>query len=224
MSDYPIIPVKGRMTDRQFIDDSVCLVTTINASSFKLSGIAKDLAEVYGYANLFENRKQLYNLKRVVWSDRPNVGSLVVKEPPAEWYYPIVVGMVTQFCQGDSVEYNDVSRYFIETSRDMHYVNGLMSDTKQSRRDNFKSCLNELGDYVKQKKNIRKVIFPTGVGRRGKMDHEWNVAYLKELRSFAHQLDLNNVKVMLLGQEEGTKNLPAKASTAGDGRQTQTTV
>lgn len=90
--------------------------------------------------------------------------------------------MVTQFCQGDSVEYNDVSRYFIETSRDMHYVNGLMSDTKQSRRDNFKSCLNELGDYVKQKKNIRKVIFPTGVGRRGKMDHEWNVAYLKELR------------------------------------------
>lgn len=115
--------------------------------------------------------------------------------------------MVTQFCQGDSVEYNDVSRYFIETSRDMHYVNGLMSDTKQSRHDNFKSCLNELGDYVKQKKNIRKVIFPTGVGRRGKMDHEWNVAYLKELRSFAHQLDLNNVKVMLLGQEEGTKNL-----------------
>lgn len=201
MENHPLIPMKGRMTDKQFSNASTCLVTGINATSFKLAGIAKDLSDVYEYANLFKDRKQLYSLNRAVWKSRPNVGSLVVKEPPPASNFPYVVGLVNQFGPGECREYNSVSKYFIETSRDMHFVHGLMSDTMEDRRENFKWCLKQLADYVIQNKSIGRVVIPAGIGRRGKMDYEWNTVYLKELRSLAQQLDLNNVTTILLEQE-----------------------
>lgn len=188
------------MTDRQFFDHNVCLVSAINATAYKTSGIAKDLVEIYPYANLFEDRKQLYNLNRTIWCDRPTVGSVIVKEPPIKSNYPYVVGLVTQFGLGDSVDYNAVAKYFVGNSKDMHYVNGLMSDTQENRRDYFKKCLSQLADYIMQNRNIKKVIFPTGIGRRGRMDHEWRTQYEPELKNFAHHLDLNDIEVVLLEQ------------------------
>ena len=173
MAEYPLIFMRGRMTDEKFLDPKVCLVTGINATSFKPSGIAKDLSETYKYASLFDSRKQLYNINRTIWSDRPRVGSVVVKEPPESSNYPTVVGLVTQFGQGDALEENAVSKYCVENSRDAHYVNGLKMDTTKNRRENFKQCLKELCDYIINISTIGKVVFPAGIGARGKLGQEW---------------------------------------------------
>lgn len=219
MEDYPLAIVKGRMTDRQFLDSHTCLVAAINASSFKLGGIAKDLAKTYTYANLYENRKQLYNLNRTISSDRPDVASLVVKEPVSGSLYPTVVGMVTQFGQGEYVEKNPVAKYFIESSRDGHYVAGLLLDTMEKRLDNFKMCLKLLADYVEHNKTIRRVVFPSGIGRRGIMDHEWKMSYLRELKSFALHMDLNNIKVLLLEKPSPLEEEGGEESRSVGGRQ-----
>ena len=203
MSAFPIIAAKGRMTDRDYFDAKTCLVAAINSSSHKASGIAKDLGDIYPHANLFEERKQLYNLNRAIWYDRPSVGTIVVKEPPSspKSNYPYVVGLVTQFGPGDSIEYNNAAKYFVENSRDVHYVNGLMLDRKENRRENFKRCLHQLSSYVMQNKNISKVVLPSGVGRRGKTDGEWKTYYFSELKNMAQQLDLNGIQVVILEQD-----------------------
>ena len=206
MAEYPLISLKGRMTDRHFFSQNVCLAVSINATSFKLSGIAKDLAEIYPHANLFEGRNQLFNLNRTILSNRAIVGSLVVKESPSSTNYPHIVGLVTQFGPGDSVEYNPTAKYFVENSRDVHYVTGLIADTKENRREQFKSCLQHLGDYVMQNKAIKKVIFPSGIGRRGKLDQEWKINYLNDLRDLARRLDLHDIGVVLLELENPWNN------------------
>ncbi|KAG0711037.1 hypothetical protein GWK47_021542 [Chionoecetes opilio] len=76
-----------------------------------------------------------------------------------------------------------------------------MSDTKQNRRETFQKCLQHLVDYVLQNKTIRKVVFPNGIGIRGKADHECKTYYLVELKDLARRLDLNNTAVVLLEQE-----------------------
>lgn len=196
------------MTDKQFLDPNTCLVVAINATSFKLTGIAKDLSDLYGHANLFEGRKQLYNLNRVVKSDRADVGSLVIKEPPAGSNYPFVVGLISQFGPGEAVEYNEVAKYLVDCSRDKHYVGGLILDTECYRREYFKRCLRNLSDYVLQNKSIRRIILPSGIGRRGKVDYEWKTFYLREIKCFAQHMDLNSIKVVLLEREEVIENYP----------------
>ena len=49
---------------------------------------------------------------------------------------------------------------------------------------------------------LAELFFPRGIGRRGKIDQEWRSHYAIPLRDFAHQLDLNNIQVLLLEQEE----------------------
>ena len=185
------------MTDRQFFDPNTCLVTSINATSIKLSGIAKDLAETYPHGNLFEDRKQLYTLNRSVSSDRPCVGTIVAHEPPPKSNYPHIVGLVTQFGPGEYVENNSTAKYYVENSRDMHYVNGLMSDTKENRRENFNKCLLHLADYALMNTSIKKIVFPEGLGRRGKVDKEWRLFYLAELKNLVRRLESSNIEIML---------------------------
>ena len=86
-------------------------------------------------------------------------------------------------------------------SKDVHYVNGLMLDTKENRRENFKECLKNLADFVLRNKTITRVVLPRGIERRGKLDHEWRSHYLMPLRDLAYQLDLNNIQILLLEQE-----------------------
>ena len=190
------------MTDRQFCDRKTCLVTAINATSFNASGIAKDLAEKYTYANLFDGRKRLFNLNRTIWCDRPGVSTLVIREPTPGTHYPYVVGLVTQFGPGESIEFNSTAKYCVDNSKDGHYVNGLMLDTKENRRESFKECLKNLSDFVLGNRTISRVVFPRGIGKRGKMDYEWRSHYLTPLRDLAYQLDLNNIQVLLLEQEQ----------------------
>ena len=190
------------MTDRQFCDRNTCLVTAINATSYNASGVAKDLAEKYTYANLFDGRKRLFNLNRTIWCDRPNVSTLVIRQPPPRSNYPYVVGLVAQFGPGESVEHNSTAKYYIDNSKDVHYVNGLTMDTKENRRENFKECLKNLADFVLHNRTISRVVIPRGIGRRGKIDHEWRSNYLIPLRDLAYQLDLNNIEVVVLEQEE----------------------
>ena len=202
------------MTDIQFFDPKTCLVVAINATSFQLSGIAKDLCDKYPHANLFEGRKQLYNLNRAVKTNRPDVGSLVVKEPPGESNFPFVVGLISQFGPGEAVEYNEVAKYFVDCSRDMHFVNGLISDTEPNRREYFKRCLMNLADYALQNKSIQRIVFPSGIGRRGKVDHDWKTFYLREIKAFARQLDLNGIKVVILEREEVAEHRPSATTGA----------
>ena len=218
MNEYPLVAAKGRMSDSQFCDCKTCLVTAINATSYNASGIAKDLAETYTYANLFGDRKRLFNLNRAIWCDRPSVSTLVVREPPPRSKYPYVVGLVTQFGPGESVEYNSTAKYCIDNSKDVHYVNGLTVDTKENRRESFKECLKNLADFVLRNRTISRVVIPRGIGRRGKMDHEWRSKYLIPLRDLAYKLDLNNIEVLLLEQEvkdvgEGSGGCVANAPT-----------
>lgn len=217
MNEYPLVTAKGRMIDHQFCDRKTCIVTAINATSLNASGIAKDLAETYTYANLFGDRKQLFNLNRTIWRDRPSVSEIVIREPPPRSNYPYIVGLVTQYGPGESVEYNSTAKYYIDNSKDVHYVNGLTMDTKENRRENFKECLKNLADFVLHNRAINRVVIPRGIGRRGKMDHEWRSNYLIPLRDLAYQLDLNNIEVVLLEQEVHWKPEEKGAGEGGAG-------
>lgn len=202
---YPLRTAKGHMTDRHLFNPNNCLAVAINATSFKPSGIAKDLAFMLSYANLFENRRQLYNINRTITRDRPDVGTLIVKEPAKpESGFPIIAGLVCQFGPGEPVERNAVAGYYLQNSKDVHYVNGLASDTQSARRENFTKCLDHLADYVTNQKSIQNVFFPAGIGCRGKLDQEWKMVYVKELKKFSQRLDLLNIKTYLLepGKED----------------------
>ena len=116
MDKYPLAVSSGRLTDSKFEDKSTCLVFGVNASSYKLSGIAKDVREKYAYADVFEGRRQLHNLNRCVWYDRPSVGSIIVKEPPAESNYPYVTALVLQYGPGEWTENNPAAQYHLITA------------------------------------------------------------------------------------------------------------
>ena len=115
---------------------------------------------------------------------------------------------------GDALEYNDSAKYSVENSRDQHYVNGLMSDTSDKRRGYFKKALKNLAEFVIENKNIRSVVVPAGIGKRGKVGHEWTSFHYAELCELARSLLLNNVKLILLEQEPHRNGDNAKACPA----------
>ena len=197
MDMYPIITTTGFMTDREHMDSSNLLLMSVNATSYQLSGIAKDIASVYNHANVFEGRQQLFDLNRAICSSRPNVGRVIVKEPPNNSCYPCIAAIVSQFGSGECIEKNTKAQYFVGNSRDMHYVNGLKCDTFGDRVNNFKMGLENTVDYLFHNSKIKKVIMPRGIGR-GLPDQDWVKHYLPIIEDIAYKLIVHDVRMQFL--------------------------
>ena len=197
MDMYPIITTAGFMTDREHMDSSNLLLMSVNATSHRLSGVAKDIASVYHYGNVFEGRQQLFDLNRAVCSTRSNVGRVIVKEPPANSSYPCIAAIVSQFGSGEPIERNTKAQYFVGNSRDMHYVNGLKCDTLVERVNNFKMGLENTIDYLFHNNRVKNVIMPKGIGR-GLPDQEWQKHYLPLIEDAAYKLIAHDIKMQFL--------------------------
>lgn len=203
MAEYPLTTLYGNLCDDKFADRKYCIVFGINASSFKLGGIAGQIKDTYNYANVFEGRRQLYNLNRAIQCDRGIVGDIVTKPPPTDTENrPHIIGMITQFGAGDSMEYNPTAKYSIENSRDVTYVEGLKLDTNLKRVENFRHCMEKAVEYVIEKQTIDNVLLPSGIGKRGMVNEEWNTKYLPIIKDCAYKLISRGIKVSIVYMQD----------------------
>ena len=137
--------VEGRLTDIRFRDRRCYIAYAVNAVLTEPCGIARDLKTIYPYENTYATRKRLYSLHRATVETRDEPGCIIIHDlPTGSNDLPHLVACVTQYGWGQGSERNEKARRAIDTSKDLHYVEGLKMDTTMSRRQYFQNCLKKI--------------------------------------------------------------------------------
>lgn len=95
---------------------------------------------------------------------------------------------MVQYGWGASIDENEKAKHAVETSRDLHYVEGLKEDTCENRPRYFITCTKKLTTLPLGHKDVEKIIIPEGMGCRGKGGDEWQNHYLPAIEALALRL------------------------------------
>ena len=189
--------VEGRLCDKKFCDRGNFLVYAVNSVGCDAFGIVKDLHELYPHEHVYSRRTRLYHLSRAVQGSRDTPGNLIVQPPPEGENLPHLIACVVQYGWGDAIDGNLKARRAVETSQDLHYVEGLKEDTCENRLRYFKTCLKKLTTLAMGHKEVEKIIIPEGMGCRGKAGDEWRKHYLPAIEALALRLKPFGIKTVV---------------------------
>lgn len=191
--------ISGRLCDAVHRNRRVALVYAINSIACDAFGVARDLANTYSYEKSYNRRKRLYSLQRAEIASRDIPGELIIHSPPEGENSPYLVACVTQFGTGPPLEQNNYAKRAVTFSHDMHYVNGLSSDTVVNRREYFLSCMKKLSTVLMAHPEIETILIPEGMGCRGeKKMEEWKLYYLPNIQTLASRLQPFGVEVVIV--------------------------
>ncbi len=205
-SRFPIKVVRGRATDRQYCRGDTCIVYQVNAISCEPYGIVKDLHECYPHEGVIASRRPLTFVARAIKEHRDVPGEIIIQPPSMEEDYgedareelPTLVAVVSQFGWGPAFEGTEAAVCKLEMSKDGHYVEGMKKDTEDCRLQYFKQCMKKLLNFVLGCDTLKQVIIPAGLGRRGRPDNVWKLAYLPSIQALATRLSAVGKSVTLL--------------------------
>lgn len=199
MSTYPIVQSEGLLTDEKYSHSFCCLVFACNAVSCDAVGVGKDIARLYPYGDLYKDRRRLYTLSRCVRPDRDALGVIKIRKPPAGEDKPYIVGFVSQFSAGSPVQDNEFSRHYIDTSIDVHFVDGLKIETKERRLEAFKECMKKLTIFIMGNSDIHTIVIPAGLSvTGGTANDSWKNDYLPIIQGMATRLQPYGVTVEIV--------------------------
>lgn len=191
--------VTGRLCDDHFNKPENFLIYPVNSIACNYTGAAKDLNAIYAHENVYSRRQRLYNLSRAVMKCRDEPGSLIVQPPhQGDMTSPHLIACVTQFGWGSSIDVNEIAKQSVSSSRDKHYVAGLIQDTTVNRRQYFQSCMKKLTTLAMGHKDVEKLILPEGIGCSGKVNDEWEDNYLPVIRAMAGRLRPFGIQTVLV--------------------------
>ena len=163
-----LITVSGEILADQFDRDNVAICHIINATSVKNFGLAKGLGEKYPYADVYSDRKPLYNLNRCRVQSRDELGTVHIFKKNNR---PFIIALVAHFGEGKPLEENNYHKACVEKSTDRHFVTGLKKDTLSDRLDALRVCITKLSQQLSSIP-INKIYIPAGTGC-GLKDDTW---------------------------------------------------
>ena len=199
MELYPLKTQTGRLTDACFKERRCTIAYAINAIACDPFGIVKDLNNLYTHERSLTSRKRLSAVHRATRDSRGEPGQIIIQNPAVDSEdSPTLVACVTQFGWGDELENNERAQQALNSSRDYHYIDGLKKDTGNDRLANFQKCLNKLAILAMGDRDMEKIVFPEGIGRRGKTDDVWQKNYLPLLQSFGARLKPTGIEVYII--------------------------
>ena len=77
----------------------------------------------------------------------------------------------------------------------------LAADTMVNRVKYFQKCLFSLSSQLKtgeEYRNISKIVFPAGIGRRGRVDEIWLSRYLPLIGAFACDMHKSSKEIVII--------------------------
>lgn len=190
----------GSLTSPVYKQRGICIVTATNAVACKNFGVMKDVVEAYPYADVAGMRYTKPGASYACQRDRSVTGTAILNTSTLDLYVdnPVVATLITQYGIGKSIENNPYARNSVQYSQDLHHVNGLREDTEERRLHHFHSALTNLKDKLNDQKfdHVQHVLFPLGIGRRGRIDAKWLAYYLPSIFAFNQELEGRTVYIV----------------------------
>ena len=178
----------GSLSDTKFNKEHMCIVVSLNSITTKNFGCAYNLFKKYPYADIVGMRysDNIFNNIAHEESQSPP-GSVEICPPPIYLPAPTIASIVSQFGIGLPFEENKYAQKIANGCNDVKLVRNLSEDTAENRIKHFNRCLINLADELKTNhtKYLSVVIFPVGIGRRGRVDNIWLKYYLPLIGEFA---------------------------------------
>ena len=168
-------------------------------------GLAASLPSHYGYGSVHDSRRGMLTVPtRTCIRDRGIPGTIKLFSPPTSG--PFICAFFAQYGIGPPVEENSIAQSQVARSQERAFVQGLRRDTTSHRLEYFGECLSNLEEELSLKNEIKKIIFPAGIGWRGIPDAHWALQYKPLLNKFAEHLgDAREVILLSLDNSIFTK-------------------
>ena len=199
----------GFMVNSDFSSSRCLLVYSTDCISLRPFGLAATLPSHYGYGSVHESRRGMTTVPtRTRLENRGIPGTIKLFHPPPTKSGPSICAMFAQYGIGMPLETNTIAQSQILRSQERAFVQGLRHDTTNERLSYFKQCLIKLEEEVLNSHDIKKIIFPAGIGWRGMVDSHWSTAYRPLLHKLSERLQerRDDLQVILLSLENNFNN------------------
>ena len=197
---------------------SDCLIIVIgNTSSCKAYGVAKILQDNWRYANLYKNRRQLYELTRARLADRGTLGAVHIrrdkKQDTTRPAGPYIGYLMVNYSPGPAQDKNSKKNYNPH-GKDTHYIEGMEKDTSGNRSAYLRKCLlSSEGLLYKEvvcRSRVKKIIFPE--------ERTWGSDFKTQIEDFAAKAAQYGIQVHVTRRPpQGKRKTRDEDSESGEG-------